>query len=113
MAETEQQRTKSQNKAIHLWFTQITQTLNDSGYTLHDLLRAFNSVSVDVTENSVKSVMQAIAEVQYGKSHTSELTTLECTRVAEEMNRILGQGLGVHVPFPSHDTKNLIDTYNV
>jgi len=43
-----------------------------------------------------------ISKAMYGKSHTSDLTTLELTKVSEVLNRLLGEQ-GIFVEFPNQE----------
>ena len=102
MDKAKQQRTPQQNSANHLWFAMISDALNEAGISVQVAIR--DSMSVHFTPVIVKEILwRAIQKVQYGKSSTTELNTLENTKVAEELNRYLGEKWGLHVPFPSLD----------
>jgi hypothetical protein len=106
----EQVRSQKQNKAIHVYFTMVANALNEAGYTVNDFYDLLEDVGVDNTDITVKAAFRAIGEKQYAKVSTSQLTSEECTKVAEEMNRTLSAA-GIHIPFPSADNKALVEYY--
>jgi hypothetical protein len=108
---TPNQRSPAQNKAIHGWFKAIAITLNEAGYSVRDFYNMLESVGVDNTEKTVKDAFRAIGKKQYARESTADLTTKECTDVAEELNRILGTK-GMHIPFPSAENKALLEYYS-
>ena len=91
------QRSDKQNKSIHLWFRQIGVVLNEAGY---EQKITIGTVDTPWTEWSIKVLFVKISKAMCGKSHSSELTTLELTKVAEVLNRLLGEQ-GIMVEFPS------------
>ena len=93
----ESQRTIQQNKSLHLLFRQLAESLNDAGY---EQKITIGTVETPWSEWSVKTLFKKIAKAQFGKCHTSELTTKELQAVYETLNRALVES-GVHVPFPS------------
>ena len=93
----EEQRTIQQNKSLHLLFRQLAESLNDAGY---EQKITIGTVDTPWNEWSVKALFKKIAKAQFGKYHTSELTTKELQAVYETLNRALAES-GIHVPFPS------------
>jgi len=91
-------RTDKQNRAVHLWFRQIGEVLNDAGFEQKITIGG----DIPWTEWSIKVLFVKIAKAMYGKAHTADLSTLELTKVAEVLNRLMGEE-GVHVEFPSQD----------
>lgn len=99
---TDTPRTDQQNKALHVFFTELADKLNDSG---HDMRRTLKeSVAIPWTPDTVKNYLwRPIQAAQLQKESTTELTTREIDAVYDTLNRHLGEKLGVHVPFPSID----------
>ncbi len=96
----EKQRTLQQNAAMHLYFTQLAEALNDSGYDMRATLK--ESIEIPWTSQSIKEYLwRPIQKLQLGKESTTELTSQEIDKVYEVLNRAIGTKTGVHVPFPS------------
>lgn len=97
--------TKLQNKAMHLWFTQLAKTLNDEGIDM----RALISPGIDIfwSAYTIKEHLWKPTEKAYlGKDSTQDLTTKEVTEIYDIINKVLGERVGIHIPFPS--IENLI-----
>jgi len=93
------QRTDRQNKSLHLYCEQLSQTLNDAGITQKMVLQA---IDIDWSADSIKSLFRSLGRAKYGIKSTAELTTKQLTDIYDELNRIVSK-FGVHVPFPSVD----------
>ena len=88
-----------QNNAMHLWFRQLAQELNDAGHTMPHPFD--NEFELSFTELRVKEILfRPIIEAMYGKSSTSKLTSKELGNAAEELIRYLSEHKGVYVPWP-------------
>lgn len=96
------QRTLQQNRALHLLFGMLAQTLNESGNDMRRTLK--EGVDIPWNAESVKEYLwRPIQKAQLQKESTTELTTKDIDAVFETLNRHLGEKLGVHAPFPSVD----------
>ena len=93
------QRTDRQNKSLHLYCEQLSQTLNDAGITQKMVLQA---IDIDWSADSIKSLFRSLGRAKYGIKSTSELTTKQLTDIYDELNRIVAK-FGVHIPFPSEE----------
>lgn len=100
-------RTLRQNRALHKFFTLLAEEFNDNGLDMRKVLKP--EVDIPWTAESVKNHMwRPLQDAMYDKKSTTELTTLELTRVYEVLNRFTAKN-GIHVPFPSEEdfiTKN-------
>lgn len=107
---TEDKRTIQQNKALHLFFTQIAKALNEQGLTVNLVLdRMREGVEFWWTPALVKEILwREIQKHLYRKESTTELQKYgEIDRIYEVMNKFLGERLGVeNIPFPSVETEN-------
>jgi len=95
-------RTTKQNNALHLFCTQLAETLNDAGLDQRKVLKP--DIEIPWSLNSVKkklwgSIMQALT----GKEHTSDLDRDEIDKVYMALSRHMGEKFGVLVEFPSKD----------
>lgn len=94
------QRSSLQNKAIHVYFTQLAEELNAAGYDMRRTLK--EGVDIPWTPDNVKKFLwKPIQNAQLGKESTTQLSTKEIDVIFETLNKHLGEKLGVHVPFPS------------
>lgn len=106
---TQTQRSQKQNRAIHLWFRLLADTLNDSGLDMKAVLKP--SVSISWTDKTIKEyIYKPIIEAMLLKKSTTELTTKEIDKVWEIINLHLGEKFGVEVPpIPSQEqTENYL-----
>ena len=97
------QRTKLQNKSLHLYFTLLAEACNDAGYSLKKVLDNIH-LDIPVTAISVKeSIWRPIQKEMLGKDSTTELDTTDITTIWEALNQALGSRMGIHVVFPSEE----------
>lgn len=94
----QKQRTIKQNRALHVYFTQLAQELNESGQDMKQVIR----VPISWSAYSVKEYLwKPLQKAMLGKDSTTELTTDEIDKVYDNMNRIIGERTGVYVEWPS------------
>lgn len=95
----EKDRTPRQNRALHLYFQKMAETLNDAGLDMRTVLKP--GVEIPWSKESVKNYLwKPVQSLQLGKESTTELTTKEIDLVFETVNRVLSKH-GIHQPFPS------------
>jgi len=103
------QRTIQQNKALHLYFTQLAEALNDAGYDMRKTLKP--DVEIPWNGTTIKEYLwRPIMKAQLDKKSTTEMTTKELDQVLETLTRHLTSKLGVLVDFPSIETISLINS---
>ena len=92
-------RTERQNNAMHLWFRQMADQLNDAGYSAK---HPFNDeIEVPFTEVLVKEMLyKPIIKAMYDKKSTATLTGGQVSEAAEVLVRWLSEKKGIDVPFP-------------
>ena len=94
------ERTLKQNKALHVLFEELSQTLNEQGLDMRRTLKP--GVEIPWNAKTVKEYLwRPIQKAQLNKDSTTQLTTREIDQVFDTLNRYLGENHGVHVPFPS------------
>ena len=97
-------RTNLQNKALHKFFQQLADALNDSGYSVAKTLR--HDVEIPWSRVTVKELLwRPVQEAMTGKHSTTELNTVDPSEIYEVLNRHLGERLGVHVEWPSEENR--------
>lgn len=95
----EKQRTIQQNRALHLYFQLVADTLNDAGLDMRTLLKP--EVEIPWSGDTVKNYLwRPIMRLQLQKNSTTEMTTKDIDLVFDTMNRHLAKH-GIHEPFPS------------
>jgi hypothetical protein len=101
MDDTEKlKRTLQQNKAMHKYFADVAESLNDAGYDMKKTLKP--EVEIPWTPASVKShLWKPIQEAMMLKDSTTELQTDQVSAVYSVLSRHLSAKLGVNVSFPS------------
>lgn len=93
-------RTASQNRAIHVLFTNLASELNDQGLYMTKVLK--RDAEIQWTPEAVKEYLwRPIQEAMLGKKSTRDLTTKEIDQVFEVVNKHLGESLGIETSFPS------------
>jgi hypothetical protein len=91
------QRTLTQNAALHLFLTQLAETLNEAGFDMKKTLKP--DVDIPWTPISAKEFLwRPIQEALTGKKSTTEITTVEPTAIHETLCRHLGQKFGIQCP---------------
>lgn len=95
-----EQRTKAQNRAIHLALTHLADKLNESGLDMRRTLK--QDVEIPWNGKTAKEYLwRPIQQAQLGKESTTELTTKEVNDVFETLARYLAEKHGLVVEFPS------------
>lgn len=93
-------RTETQNKALHLYFTQLAEELNGAGLDMRKTLNP--GIDIPWSAQTIKEFLwRPIMKAQTLKESTTDLTTKEIDQVFDVINKHLGEKFGLHVPFPS------------
>jgi hypothetical protein len=96
------QRSKQQNKALHVLFQLLANTLNENGLDMRATLKP--EIDIPWSGPSVKEYLwRPVQEAQLTKHSTTELTTVEIDKVFDTINKHLGERFQIHIPFPSID----------
>ncbi len=93
-------RTNLQNRALHLYFTQVAEALNNAGYDMKKLIKE----EVDIPWNTINVknyIWRPIQREYLKKKSTTRLKSDEIDQVYEIVNRLLAEKTKIHVPFPS------------
>lgn len=95
----DKQRTVLQNRALHLYFKLVADTLNDAGLDMRAVLKP--EVEIPWTKDTVKDFMwKPIQKIMLDKKSTTELSTKDIDIIYDTMNRHLAKH-GVTEAFPS------------
>ena len=95
-------RSISQNSALHLWFTMLSEVLNDAGYSQRGLMAQMKlNFDIPITEHFLKEIFKKIVFAMHGKDSTAKLTTKEIQEVYLGMDARLRELTGCGVEWPS------------
>ena len=97
--DTKNNRTLTQNAALHVYFKNVSQGLNDQNMSVRKTLR--EDFEMDWTPNLVKELLwKPIQEIVLGTKSTTKLEKKDPSHVYDILHRKLTEW-GVNVPFPS------------
>lgn len=95
-------RTLKQNAALHLYFTQLAEALNDAGYDMRKTIKP--GLDIPWTPEDIKEhIWRPVQISQTGKKSTAKLETIEIDQIYDIVNRAIAERTGVHIPFPNLD----------
>lgn len=94
-------RTDQQNAALHLYFTQLAEALNDAGFDIKKTIR--KEIDIPWTAYTIKEYLWRPVQKEYlQKKSTTELDKIQdIDKVYDIINRTISERTGVSVPFPS------------
>ena len=93
-------RTPTQNNALHLYFEQLAETLNNAGLDVRVVLKP--DVDIPWSKTMVKELLwRPIQKIYLKKKSTTRLTRAEVDQVYKILDRHLADKFGVLVDFPS------------
>ena len=94
-------RTLKQNRALHLYLTNLANALDDAGIDLrHAIQVPIRPTMENIKENMWKAIQMALyPEIESSK----ELSTKQMTEVYENLNRAVATRYGVHVSWPERE----------
>ena len=92
-------RTLQQNKALHLWYKQLAETLNNSGFDMKSVIK---DVDIPWSAYTVKEhLFRPTMKTMLGKDSTTELETHEIDQIFGVISKVIGERTGIFIPFPS------------
>jgi len=97
-------RTNPQNNALHLWFQQLSDELNEQGCFANKIIRG--NVEMYWTPVLVKEILwKGIQKTMFGKDSTRKLLKAEeIDKIYDVINKVIAERTGGQVqvpPFPS------------
>lgn len=96
----ERPRTTTQNKALHKYYSLLSDALNEAGYDMKKTLK--ESAEIPWTAEAVKlNIWKPVQDAMLDKKSTTELETTEVDEIYKVIARHLSEKTGVHVEFPS------------
>lgn len=99
-------RTTQQNKALHVYFTLLAESLNDAGLDMRKTLK--ESIDIPWTPENVKNYLwRPVQNAQLGIVSTTELSKTDIDIVYNTLNRHLADKFGLSVDFPCVEKEGL------
>lgn len=100
---TDKGMSREQRGAMHVWFRNVAQTLNDAGLLcVKKALFSSDMIEIDWTESMIKDMQyKPLLRQMANKLSTEHQSTIEPSQVAETMIRFYGQKGVVLPPWPS------------
>jgi hypothetical protein len=105
--------TRQQQKALHLFFRQVSEAINAEGIGMALILQKF-ILDVPATPYLVKEMWRMLQDGMLGKKSTTELLKKqEIDKVYDALNKFLSQEMEVEVPpFPSYSEISFTKEYD-
>lgn len=98
------QRTITQNRAMHKYFEMLADALNSAGLDMRKTLKP--EIEIPWNKEMVKEhLWRPIQDAMYSKESTTELDTKEPSEVYAVLDRHLGEKFGIHVEWPSNEER--------
>jgi len=99
------QRSLTQNRAMHLYCSQLAQALTDGGYDFRTSLK--EGIEVEWDEKLVKKhIWGAVQYAMTGHKSTTKPEKEDYGKIYETVNRFVSARFGIYVPFPSKESIN-------
>ena len=100
---TGKQRSLTQNRCLHLYCTQLSDALNDSGLDFRQVIK--DGVDVPWTDALAKDYLwRPIQKAVTGKESTTKPERQEYSQIYDVLNRHISGKFGIFVGWPSKDT---------
>lgn len=98
----EELRTLKQNKAIHKYFSLLSEEFNNAGLSMTKVLKP--GIDIDWTPEMIKKYLwKPVQDTMLDKKSTTKLNTKEVSKIYETLNRLTAQKFGISVVFPSNE----------
>ena len=96
-------RTLRQNSAIHLYLSQLAESLNSAGFDVKKTIR--QEVEIPWSADNCKELLwRPVQQAMLGKKSTTELEKKDVDKIYDIINKTIGERTGVHCPFPNIET---------
>ena len=92
-------RSSRQNRALHLWYKQVADALNENGIDIRTFFK--DGVEVQWNAEIIKGMWKIVQKIMFDKESTTKLLkSKEIDEIFDVFNRKFAEK-GLHVPFPS------------
>jgi hypothetical protein len=103
------QRTNAQNRALHKYFSLLSDELNKQGHTITEVLSCLKvGVELSITPMVIKDIWKAYQKALYGKESTTELnkSDQEIKTIHDNIDLFTSQNFSIHIPFPNYKNES-------
>lgn len=97
----QERRTSNQNRALHLWFSLVSDEANEKRLTLNELFT--KPQNMRITPEALKMLFKEYAKRMYNKDSTTKLTKQELKILIEVFKQVYAERLELTIPFPSYE----------
>ncbi len=99
-------RTILQNASMHKYFSLVSSSLNDAGFSMQKVLTQIKKIELSWTMIAVKDVIwRNFQRALLEKESTTQLETHEVEKVYKNIDYWLSTNIGIeHIDFPSRDS---------
>ena len=92
-------RTLQQNRALHKYFSMLSEAFNEQGQTVPKVLKIETKWDTESVKNMLwRPIQKSITK----KTSTTQLSKDEVNKIYDVLSQALSERLGIYVPFPSH-----------
>jgi hypothetical protein len=101
---TKKQRTTQQNRALYLYFNLVSEEAKNTGVTFTEFIRKRPQLDMMWTPERVKEIWKTAQYHLFNQTSTTELSSTQIDQVYDVVNKVLGEIMGIYIPFPSIET---------
>lgn len=97
----EKTRTLKQNNALHKYFQELADALNEAGVDQAMFIDKLDGLEVPITKEFIHQIWKLTQEQMGMENSTTKLTTSQVSQVYDTINRFTANEWGLSTPFPS------------
>jgi hypothetical protein len=103
----DKKRTLTQNASLHKYCANISEKMNDAGFTQRQLIGSFKEgFELPVTPVMIKDIFREVGNALYHKDSTARLTTIEIQKVYQVVDQRFGEITSCRCEWPSFDSQS-------
>jgi hypothetical protein len=103
----DKKRTLTQNASLHKYCANISEKMNDAGFTQRQLIGSFKEgFELPVTPVMIKDIFREVGNALYHKDSTTKLTTVEIQKVYQVVDQRFGEITSCRCEWPSVDSQS-------
>jgi hypothetical protein len=107
-SEADKKRTLTQNASLHKYCSNISEKMNDAGFTQRQLIGSFKEgFELPVTPVMIKDIFREVGNALYHKDSTTKLTTVEIQKVYQVVDQRFGEITGIRGEWPSVESQSV------
>ena len=100
---TGKQRSVKQNSSLHLWCEQLADALNEKNLDVKTVME--HKKEIPWTKYAVKDYLfKPVLKTLTDQESSADANKIDYIKVYDILNKYLGEKLGIHIPWPSHES---------